>query len=206
MSRALRVVVLAASVAAGFWLLSLAAGSAAYADTGIAALAGEASSSAGNTVRAALHDTPGDWLRRSESVATGHLDSATGKAAGRPHVDLPVASNAVKRPAQPSAPLAVPSRTSSPSLLQPRERHRPVEREMAGTAPISAPGTPFAPRPQPVPPVLCVASGTGYPGSDTNAWLPSPSSSALRSATGGPVGTDDLFIMHTATKPSVSPD
>ncbi|GAA1676417.1 hypothetical protein [Fodinicola feengrottensis] len=71
---------------------------------------------------------------------------------------------------------------------------------------LSASGSPSGPGPAPVQPAFMVASVSGHSGSDSSAWLDPLRSSGLGFEAAGPVGSDDLFILHTTAKPSVSPD
>jgi hypothetical protein len=105
------------------------------------------------------------------------------------------------------------SGSAVPDLLPRVPAGKPAPVQLHAPAPvaaaaqlISASGSPAAPGSFPVQPMFSVASGSGHTGSDASAWLYSLGSSGLGSAASGPVGTDDLFILHTTAKPAVSPD
>jgi hypothetical protein len=93
-------------------------------------------------------------------------------------------------------------RASEPAVRAPRTT---VEVPVVARL-FSASGAPVGPGSIPVQPLVLVASVAGHAGSDASAWLDPLGTSGLGSAPTGPVGTDDLFILHTTAKPSVSPD
>jgi hypothetical protein len=105
-------------------------------------------------------------------------------------------------PAAGSLILLTSPRASQPAVRAPRTTVQvPVVARL-----FSASGAPVGPGSIPVQPLIMVASVAGHAGSDASAWLDPLGSSGLGSAPMGPVGTDDLFILHTTAKPSVSPD
>lgn len=133
-------------------------------------------------------------------------------------IDMPLPLPFPQVPNPPSAhpvPVHPPVSTGSalPDLLPRIPAAKPAPVRAHATAPvaaaaqlISASGSPAAPGSFPVQLMFSVASGSGHTGSDASAWLYSLGSSGLGSAASGPVGTDDLFILHTTAKPAVSPD
>ncbi|WP_163512879.1 hypothetical protein [Fodinicola acaciae] len=135
-------------------------------------------------------------------------------------LDLPLPLPLPQLPAPPSArpvPAPVPASGSTgsalPDLLPSVPAAKPAPVRLHATAPlagaaqlISASGSPAAPGSFPAQPLFSVASGSGHTGTDASAWLYSLGSSGLGSTMSGPVGTDDLFILHTTAKPAVSPD